>query len=250
MKKETSAMLEVRNLTVRYPNHHAPAVAGLSFTVEEGGLLAVAGPSGCGKTTLLSALAGILPPASGELRFGGEVLDPKRLPIGFIPQSYGLLPWKTVRENILLFTPKDAEGGLVSLCARLGLGGLLDRWPRQLSGGQAQRVALARALVRKPRLLLMDEPFAALDAAASYAARELCYDLWTASGSTAIVVTHRLEEALYLAGRIAVMAPGGRFLFETRNPFQGVEEPSDPGYRALLLLLKSAVLDAAGEVDA
>lgn len=241
-------MLDVHNLTVRYPGHPAPALAGLSFSVEDGGLLAVAGPSGCGKTTLLSALAGVLTPTGGTMRFGGADLDPARVPIGLIPQSYGLLPWKTVRSNILFCAPSGAEQGLDALCVRLGLSPFLDRWPRQLSGGQAQRVALARALLRRPQLLLMDEPFAALDAAASYAARELCYDLWTASGSTAIVVTHRLEEALYLADRIAVMAPGGRFLFETQNPFQGVEEPADPGYRALLLRLKEAVLEANSEV--
>ena len=243
-------MLDVQNLTVRYQGHPAPALAGLSFSLEDGGLLAVAGPSGCGKTTLLSALAGVLTPESGTVRFGGGDLDPRRVPVGFIPQSYGLLPWKTVRGNILFCAPQAAEKDLDALCARLGLTALLERWPRELSGGQAQRVALARALLRKPRLLLMDEPFAALDAAASYAARELCYDLWTQSGSTAIVVTHRLEEALYLADRIAVMAPGGLFLFETQNPFQGVEEPAAPGYRALLLRLKEAVLEAAGEVDA
>lgn len=244
-------MLEVERLTVRYPGRPTPALDDLSFTVEGGGLLAVAGPSGCGKTTLLSALAGVQAPEGGVLRFGGGPLTPKTVSIGLIPQSYGLLPWKTVGENIKFCARlRGTVDGGAELCARLGLTPLLSRWPRQLSGGQAQRVALARALLMKPRLLLMDEPFAALDAAASYTARTLCYDLWRASGATAIVVTHRLEEALYLAGRVAVMAPGGRFLSDVQNPFQGVDEPNHPGYRALLHTLREAVLEAAGEVGA
>ena len=147
-------MLEVENLTARYPRASRPVIDGLSFSLGEGGLLALLGPSGCGKTTLLNLLAGVLPPAGGSVRFCGAPLSPRDTAIGLIPQSYGLLPWKTVRENCLFCARLRGASGereLDALCARLGIGGLLDRYPRELSGGQAQRAALARALLMKPR---------------------------------------------------------------------------------------------------
>lgn len=243
-------MLEVTNLEVRYPGLDAPILGGLSVTVPTGGLLAVAGPSGCGKTTLLNTLAGVLSPTGGTLTFDGAALTPKAVPIGLIPQHYGLLPWKTVRQNIAFCAARRGRADahrLTALAEALGIASLLDRWPRELSGGQAQRAALARALLMEPRLLLMDEPFAALDEAASLSARQLCYRLWRESGATAIVVTHRLEEALYLAGQIAVMGPGGRFVCLQDNPYQGILNCESPGCLALLWALRAAVLSAAGE---
>ncbi|WP_418704393.1 ATP-binding cassette domain-containing protein [Anaerotruncus massiliensis (ex Liu et al. 2021)] len=243
-------MLEVENLTARYPRASRPVIDGLSFSLGEGGLLALLGPSGCGKTTLLNLLAGVLPPTGGSVRFCGAPLSPRDTAIGLIPQNYGLLPWKTVRENCLFCARLRGASGereLDALCARLGIGGLLDRYPRELSGGQAQRAALARALLMKPRLLLMDEPFAALDAAAADRARRLCFELWRDSGATAVVVTHRPEEALYLAGQIAVMGKGGRFTRLLENPWQGLPEPGGPYFEAFSPELRREILLAAGE---
>lgn len=241
-------MLEVRALEVRYPALKEPVLGGLSFDLEDGGLLALAGPSGCGKTTLLNVLSGVLTPTGGKITFDGMDLTPKSTAIGLIPQHYGLLPWKTVRQNLLFCAQARKHVNLTrldALCTQLGLASLLNRFPRALSGGQAQRVALARALLMEPRLLLMDEPFAALDEAAALNARRLCFRAWRETGCTAIVVTHRLEEALFLADHIAVMAPGGHFSLLRENPCQGVEDCAHSGRAALLKELKAAVLDAA-----
>lgn len=245
-------MLEIHDLTVSYGAEKtaAPVIRGLSFSLEEGGLLAVLGPSGCGKTTLLHALAGIISPRSGMLSLDGTALRPDTVPIGLIPQNYGLLPWKTVRQNILFCAPPSAQtGSLEPLCQKLGIAGLLDRYPATLSGGQAQRAALARALFLRPRLLLLDEPFAALDAAAALSAQQLCLDLWREGGMTAVAVTHRLEEALFLAGQVAVMGRGGRFLCVCGNPWQGMENCTEPEYFALSSRLREEILRAAREED-
>lgn len=246
-------MLAIENLSARYPRADHPVISGLSFSLGEGGLLALLGPSGCGKTTLLNLLAGVLPPAGGSVYFDGAPLSPRNTAIGLIPQNYGLLPWKTVRQNCLFcarLRSEPDEAGLTALCERLDIAGLLNRYPRELSGGQAQRAALARALLIKPRLLLMDEPFAALDAAAADRAKRLCYELWRDSGATAIVVTHRPEEALYLAGQIAVMGKGGNFTCLMENPWQGQPEPGGPAFEAFSHKLQREILLAAGEEDA
>ncbi len=220
-------MLSVQALKARYRPSDPPVIEGLSFTLPDGGSLALLGPSGCGKTTLLHLLCGVLTPEHGELRFDGEPLTPKKVPIGLVPQGYGLLPWKTVRENCLfaarLRGGEDAAA-LDSLAARLGLTALLRRYPPELSGGQAQRVALARALLMRPRLLLLDEPFSALDIGTAAEARTLCHSLWQESGATLVLATHQIEEALCFARRIAVMGPGGRFLALHENPEAGADD--------------------------
>ncbi|MDR1772374.1 MAG: ATP-binding cassette domain-containing protein [Hungatella sp.] len=231
-------MLNVKDISVTYGKGGTHrAIDQMSWQLETGTVLAVAGPSGCGKSTMVHALAGILP-YTGSITLDGTGLDPKSCSIGLIPQNYGLLPWKTVKENCL-FTAKirgntsNLEVHLTSLCKELGIDGLLDRYPGTLSGGQAQRVALARAFLMNPELLLMDEPFAALDIAAALTARELFLRVWKEKKPTTVIVTHRVEDALYLAHRIAVMKRGGSFDFFSENPWQGVKRPSEPAYRLL-----------------
>lgn len=228
-------MLRVSDISVTYGIGGANKVIDrMSWQLETGKVLAVAGPSGCGKSTMLHALAGILP-HEGSVSLDGAGLDPRTCSIGLIPQNYGLLPWKTVRENCL-FTARirgnttDMEARLSGLCRELGIEGLMDRYPATLSGGQAQRVALARAFLMKPKLLLMDEPFGALDVAAALAARALFLRIWKEKKPTAVMVTHRVEDALSLAHTIAVMKRGGGFCFFSENPWQGTEHPSGEEY--------------------
>jgi len=231
-------MLELKDISVTYGKGGTHRVIDqMSWQLETGTVLAVAGPSGCGKSTLVHAMAGILPYA-GSITLDGTGLNPQTCSIGLIPQNYGLLPWKTVKENCL-FTAKirdntsNMEARLTSLCKELGIDGLLERYPGTLSGGQAQRVALARAFLMNPELLLMDEPFAALDIAAALAARELFLRVWKEKKPTTIIVTHRVEDALYLAHKIAVMKRGGIFGFFSENPWQGIKNPSEEAYRLL-----------------
>ncbi|GLC78910.1 ATP-binding cassette domain-containing protein [Lacrimispora brassicae] len=231
-------MLKVNDISVTYGKGGTHRVIDqMSWQLETGTVLAVAGPSGCGKSTMVHALAGILP-YTGSVTLDGTGLGPKTCSIGLIPQNYGLLPWKTVKENCL-FTAKirgntsNMEVQLTSLCKELGIDGLLDRYPGTLSGGQAQRVALARAFLMNPELLLMDEPFAALDIGAALGARELFLRIWNEKRPTTVIVTHRVEDALYLAHRIAVMKRGGRFNLFMENPWQGVRPPSEAAYRSL-----------------
>ena len=160
------------------------AVADTSLCVERGTVLALIGASGCGKSTLLRVGAGLLRPTAGTVTSEGAFIDPRTLRIGFLPQNYGLLAWKTVRENILLGVQIKGEWNAQQMntfdeiVLDLGLSELLTRYPRELSGGQQQRVGLARVFLLAPDLLLMDEPFSALDAITRESMQEVFLSLW------------------------------------------------------------------------
>jgi ABC-type nitrate/sulfonate/bicarbonate transport system ATPase subunit len=177
-----------------------------SFTV-------IVGPSGCGKTTLLKLIAGLEKPDAGEVFFSGESGGASRPRFGFMFQDARLLPWLTVRENLLLaFGPGEAKRAREEAGEILGLVGLAgweDAYPRTLSGGMAQRAALARALCRKPLALLLDEPFGALDAFTRTRLRRELDAIWKNLGMTVILVTHDIEEAVELADRVLIMKQGG-----------------------------------------
>ena len=204
------------------------ALADISLCVERGTVLALIGASGCGKSTLLRVVAGLVRPTAGTLHADGAPVDPRVLRIGFLPQNYGLLAWKTVRENILLGAEIkgewDEKRKAISdeLVADLGLKDLLTRYPHELSGGQQQRVGLARVFLLAPDLLLMDEPFSALDAITRESMQEVFLSLRKKYAVTTMLVTHYVEEALALAGRIAVMTgTPGRIAEIIDNPFAG-----------------------------
>lgn len=238
-------MLEIKDLTVSYKKDKKEysVIQNLSFSLPEKSLLAVAGISGCGKTTLLNTLAGIIKPDKGSVTLNGIEITPTNFSIGLIPQSYGLLPWKTVKENCLFCMEKKKNtADLLSLCKRLGIDSLLSSYPCELSGGQAQRTALARAFLREPQILLMDEPFAALDIAAASYARQLTLDLWKEYHSSAMIVTHRLSEAVFLATHIAVMGERGHFFCLKENPWQGIAEPKTSAYYSFVHDLKQYIL--------
>ena len=204
------------------------AVADTSLCVERGTVLALIGTSGCGKSTLLRVAAGLIRPTAGVVTSEGAPIDPRGLCIGFLPQNYGLLAWKTVRENILLGAEikgvwnAERMATYDALIADLGLSELLTRYPRELSGGQQQRVGLARVFLLAPDLLLMDEPFSALDTITRESMQEVFLSLWKKYAVTTMLVTHYVEEALTLAGRIAVMTgTPGRVTEIIDNPFAG-----------------------------
>lgn len=226
-------MIEIRRLSVSYPTEagRKNAIANVSLTVPKGTVCAVIGPSGCGKSTMLKAAAGILHPSSGEILLEGEPLSPKKQCIGFMPQNYGLLPWRTVEENIHLGSrirgnpAGNSAGAAEEMMKRLGINGLASRFPRELSGGQQQRVALARVFLLRPDVLLMDEPFSALDAISRESMQEVFLTLWHELRVTTILVTHYVEEALYLGNRIVLMGNSpGQIVEEIDNPLAGTPE--------------------------
>lgn len=216
--------VEVERLRVRYGA--GEALRGVDFSVPAGGTCAVIGPSGCGKSTLLKALAGLVRPEAGAVRIGGEAVSPAAQCIGYIPQNYGLLPWRTARENIALSAKVRRgavdEAALRALVARLGLEGLEARYPAELSGGQRQRVGLGRVFLLRPDVLLMDEPFSALDAITREAMQDVFLDMHRTQSVTTVLVTHYVEEAVYLGQRIVILSPGpGEVRRVVDNPLMG-----------------------------
>ncbi len=180
------------------------------------GILVLFGPSGSGKTSVLLCLAGLLPPRSGRIVLDGRTLDepasgthvpPQERRLAYVPQGYGLFPHLRVVENVLFGLDSARRPDAVAILRDLGLAGLERRKPHELSGGQRQRVALARALVRQPRLILLDEPFAALDAAAKDRAKRLVQDVGAAHGVPVVLVTHDPEDARELASRVVRFGP-------------------------------------------
>jgi NitT/TauT family transport system ATP-binding protein len=188
---------------------------GVDLSIRNGQFVTVIGPSGCGKTTLLRLAAGLVRPAAGRVSmFGAPVkaaTEAKR--IGFVPQAPALLPWRSVLDNVLLplqmnrKAPRpDSPPDPVELLTALGLGDALNRRPRELSGGMQQRVAIARAFVFDPPVLLMDEPFAAVDELTREALRHELLTIWQASGKTVLFVTHSVTEAVALSDAVVVMS--------------------------------------------
>lgn len=206
--------LEVNELTVRFDGR--PIVESLSILVPAGAFAAVLGPSGCGKTTFLRSIAGLITPSSGTIRFGKQlvslsslVLPPDKRHIGYVPQEGGLFPHLSVAENIGFGVGKVEKNEVIDEMLNLiGMKNLAKRKPYQLSGGQQTRVALARALAIRPQIMLLDEPFSALDAALRNDLREeVCY-LLKERKTTAVMVTHDREEALVSADIVALMRRG------------------------------------------
>jgi NitT/TauT family transport system ATP-binding protein len=220
--------IEVQQLSIRLGQGEQTftAVDKLDFNVEPGEFVCILGPSGCGKSTLLGALAGHLDPAEGLLHVDGQAVDGPSPDRGMVFQQHTLLPWRSVLDNVAFGLKMQGLGKVErraqaqDFLALVGLADFAQRWPNQLSGGMQQRAEIARVLINRPRLLLMDEPFGALDAQTRARMQELLLDIWGRIRTTVVFVTHDIDEALFLADRVLVMSPRpGRFIEDLRLDF-------------------------------
>jgi sulfonate transport system ATP-binding protein len=210
-------MLRLDAVDKTYPNG-IHALEKFSATINVGEIVAIIGGSGCGKSTLLRAVSGLDPATSGSVTLDGVTITAPHAKIGIIFQEPRLLPWLSVADNIgfgLGDVPTDVRRTrVVHALAKVGLADKANAWPRELSGGQAQRVAIARALVPQPEVLLLDEPFSALDAFTRRDLQDHLLDLWAETRPTLVLVTHDVDEAVVLADRVFVMRPRPGRLFE------------------------------------
>ncbi|MGP0090695.1 MAG: ABC transporter ATP-binding protein [Xanthobacteraceae bacterium] len=210
-------MLILDKVGKTYPNG-VRALDGVSLEVSLGEIVAVVGGSGCGKSTLLRVVSGLDRPSQGHVTLDGAVITAPHEKIGIIFQEPRLLPWLSVRENVGFGLEDRAkaerDARVAQALERVGLTEKARMWPRELSGGQAQRVAIARALVPRPEVLLLDEPFSALDAFTRIDLQDHLLDLWADFKPTLLVVTHDVEEAVVLADRVLVMQPRPGRLYE------------------------------------
>ncbi len=214
------SLLQLHNVGKRFPAG-VNAIEAVSLDIAEGDFLALLGPSGCGKSTLLRIIAGLAEPTAGRIDWRTDVTGR----IGFVFQEPTLMPWATALRNVALplelagMPRAEAERRAAESLARVDLAGFEGSYPRMLSGGMKMRVSIARALVTKPRLLLMDEPFAALDEITRHRLNEDLLRLWQQERFTAIFVTHSTFESVFLAERIVVMSPRpGRIMAELHVP--------------------------------
>ena len=220
-------MLEVTDVTRTYgqgPTAHV-AIKDVRLSVSEGELVSIVGPSGCGKSTLLRCVAGLLPPTQGTIELSGAPVEgvPDRLSVVFQDYSRSLYPWLTVQDNVALplrRTERSRKARRATADAALtaiGLPGVGQKYPWQLSGGMQQRVAIARALVGEPALLLMDEPFGSVDAQTREDLEDLTLRVRSERGITILLVTHDIDESVYVGDRVIVLTPGpGRILADLR----------------------------------
>jgi len=229
------------------------AVRDVSLDIDKSSFVSFVGPSGCGKSTLLRIVAGLLPPTAGEVWFQGEHVTSAPFDMIYVFQQYSksIFPWLTVMENTgfglknrsLGTRPAAVRAECQAMLRRVGLEGFESHYPWQLSGGMQQRVAIARALCCRPAVLLMDEPFSAVDALTRAELQELILELWADFGLTVLFVTHDIEEAVYLSQRVVVLSPAPAVIEEKveiaieypRDPIRTKERPEYLEYRRMLL---------------
>ena len=206
--------IEAKNVNLTFnPPNRAPVTAlqNFSVTVNEGEFVSIVGPSGCGKSTFLNVLLGLIPPVSGEMAIRGNAVTGPGQDRAMVFQEFGLLPWRTVMHNIELgmelkgIGKSDRRPACQEFIDMVGLTGFEGHYPHELSGGMKQRVGLARALATNPEVLLMDEPFAALDAQTRDIMQAELLRIWSEAKKTVLFVTHQIEEAVYLSDRVIVM---------------------------------------------
>lgn len=260
-QEEETVILQLRGISKTYRTRTAQgnvqALTPLDLDIDEGELVSFVGPSGCGKSTLLSIVAGLLRPTTGEIVFDGEPLTEPSRRIGFMFQQPVLLPWRSVRKNVLL--PSEVFGSGADqfrqradeVLRLVGLGDFMGALPQHLSGGMQQRVALARVLVYEPKMLLMDEPFGALDEFTRETMNLELLKLTKPAGITVLFVTHNISEAVFLADRVVVMSPRpGRISGIVDIPFGGerkIDIMRDPEFTDLVFEVRSLLGDKPGD---
>jgi NitT/TauT family transport system ATP-binding protein len=211
--------VEIKSVTKDFEKgrgEYGPALSDISFSIETNEFVSIVGRSGCGKSTMLNLIMGLLSPTQGEILISGQPVSGPGPDRGMVFQQYSLFPWKTVKENIA-FGPKiagkPADAVANTFLELVGLTRFANRYPADLSGGMQQRVGIARALANYPRVLLMDEPFGALDAQTRVVMQENLLKIWNEFGTTVMFVTHDVDEAIFLADRVLVMsASPGRII--------------------------------------
>lgn len=237
------AAVELEEVALSYSGF--PAIEGISFSVPPGQFVAVVGPTGCGKSSVLNMVAGLLAPTAGSIRAGGNPVTGINRDAAYMFQAEALLPWKTVLDNVLLgpvlrgtaHTAAAAEAR--DWLGRVGLTGFEQRYPHQLSGGQRRRVAMAQALINRLPILLMDEPFSALDAQTRALMEQELLTLWGELGATVLFVTHDLEEAIALSDRVILFTAGpaatlkGDYAVDLPRPRNVVEARFMPGFQGV-----------------
>lgn len=206
MEKKHSFELKIDNLEKSFDQ--LQVLKRINLSIAAGEFVAIVGHSGCGKSTLLRLIAGLEKPTGGIVSINGERISSVNDSIRYLFQEPRLLPWETVEKNISIGMKQSDNDRILEALNNVGLSSKQKEWPKNLSGGQKQRVALARALVSDPGVLLLDEPLGALDALTKIEMQRLIESLWNKQGFTAILVTHDVEEAVYLADRVFVMEDG------------------------------------------
>ncbi|MEE7456048.1 sulfonate ABC transporter ATP-binding protein [Methylorubrum populi] len=228
-------LIEVQDFCLRYETMEGAveAVSDTSLTVRPGEFVSIVGPSGCGKSTLLNALAGFLKPSGGRVTVDGEPISGPSADRGMIFQQYSLFPWKTVRQNVEFglkmsgVSRSERERRARTLLGLAGLTPFEDHYPDRLSGGMKQRVGIVRALATGPRILLLDEPFGALDAQTRLIMQQILTNMWQQLKISVLFVTHDIDEAIFLSDRIYVMtARPGSIKAEIVVPLPRPREPS------------------------
>lgn len=242
--------LETVHLVKEYPTRSGAlrVLDDVEVHAEPGEFVCLVGSSGCGKSTLLSVMAGLEPPTEGQVLLDGEPVTGPGPDRGLVFQSYSLYPWRTVAQNVAFglelrqMSQADVRGRVDTYLAIMGLTEFAAALPGELSGGMRQRVAVARALATEPEVLLLDEPFGALDAQTRSSMQEFILKVWRETGTTIVMVTHDVDEAVFLAGRIYVLSPRpGRVAAEINVPF--------PPGRLRPLLRERAFQDLCSEID-
>ena len=258
--------VQLTNVSIEFRTRNRPifkAVAPTSITVSDTAFVSIVGPTGCGKSTLLNAVAGLLKPASGEIEVFGKPLGGLNAEAGYLFQQDAVMPWKTALDNVALGLEIAGVRRDDALCearawlTKVGLARFMERYPHEMSGGQRKRVGLAQVLIRRPKILLMDEPFGPLDAQTRQIMGNLLLELWAADRKAVLFVTHDLEEAIALSDRVLIMSAGpearviGDHRIDLARPRDTADIRTDPRfheiYRAIWAQLKAEVAKTYGE---
>ncbi|NRQ16421.1 ABC transporter ATP-binding protein [Ensifer sesbaniae] len=255
-RHQAKPMVSIDSVTMSFGAY--VAVQDVNLSVADGEFLAIVGPTGCGKSTILNAIAGLLKPSSGTVAIDGQLVRGVQNDIGYLFQQDALLPWKTALENVELGPMFKGTGAAerreqsMKWLAKVGLKGFEHRYPHQLSGGQRKRVQMAQALITGPKVILMDEPFSALDIHTRHLMQNELLRLWQEERRAVVMITHDLEEAIALGDRVVVLAAGPRsrvidsFPVDLERPRDVAEIKLDPSFMDLYRNIWSSL---RGEVE-